>query len=190
MRLLAHRRWYGVVTPSQSDILPHSTVRRLKVAPKPPPAKPPDDRGPRLNEMSIQMLSDSLYRQIFRPTAQHGRHAPASPTLVKSLRDDLLRHGIDASSPALLPDVDVKLPPLRGANIEEHFHSIAEEQSEPYRRAIEQLPGAPPNPPKVWSRTAGWTRYDPVTGSASSIPFPDDPALVFDVEVCVRAGYG
>ncbi|XP_061513323.1 DNA polymerase subunit gamma-1, mitochondrial [Anopheles gambiae] len=188
MRLLAHRRWYGVVTPSQSDILPHSTVRRLKVAPKPPPAKPPDDRGPRLNEMSIQMLSDSLYRQIFRPTAQHGRHAPASPTLVKSLRDDLLRHGIDASSPALLPDVDVKLPPLRGANIEEHFHSIAEEQSEPYRRAIEQLPGAPPNPPKVWSRTAGWTRYDPVTGSASSIPFPDDPALVFDVEVCVRAG--
>uniref|UniRef100_A0A182K7I2 DNA polymerase subunit gamma-1 n=1 Tax=Anopheles christyi TaxID=43041 RepID=A0A182K7I2_9DIPT len=188
MRLLSHHRWFSVVTPSQSEIFPHSTVRRLKAAAIPSqeiPPKPPND-GPRLNEMNIQMLSASLYRQIFHSTGQNS--GPANPTLVKSLRDDLLRHGIDPTHPALLPDVDVKLPPLRGINIEEHFRLIAEEQSEPYRLAIEQLPDAPPTPPTVWSRTAGWTRYDPVTGCATPIPYPDDLALVFDVEVCVQAG--
>uniref|UniRef100_A0A182PVA5 DNA polymerase subunit gamma-1 n=1 Tax=Anopheles epiroticus TaxID=199890 RepID=A0A182PVA5_9DIPT len=185
MRLKVQRRWYATITPTTSEILPHSTVRRVKVNAKPPSKSPPDD-GPRLNEMNIQMLSIALYRQIFRSAEQN--NVAATPTLVKSLRDDLLRHGIDASNPALLPDVDVKLPALRGANIEEHFRLIAEEQSEPYRTAVEQLPGTLPTPPTSWSRTAGWTRYDPVTGCATQIRFPDDSALLFDVEVCVTAG--
>uniref|UniRef100_A0A182N1E0 DNA polymerase subunit gamma-1 n=1 Tax=Anopheles dirus TaxID=7168 RepID=A0A182N1E0_9DIPT len=136
-----------------------------------------------MNEMNIQMLSGSLYAQIF------GRSRP-KPTATDSqpLRQDLARHGIDASKPALLPDVELKLPPLRGTDIEEHFRAIAHEQSEPYRRAVEGLPEAVPPVPSAWSRHAGWTRYDPVTGAATPIAYPPDVALVFDVEVCVREG--
>lgn len=34
---------------------------------------------------------------------------------------------------------------------------------------------------------AGWTCYDPINGPVS-VPFPDENALVFDVEVCVPSG--
>lgn len=34
---------------------------------------------------------------------------------------------------------------------------------------------------------AGWTRYDQITGP-TSVPFPDENALIFDVEVCVPSG--
>uniref|UniRef100_A0A182YK54 DNA polymerase subunit gamma-1 n=1 Tax=Anopheles stephensi TaxID=30069 RepID=A0A182YK54_ANOST len=195
LRLAAHRRWFSVgVAKEQKEIFPHSTIRRLKPTAEAtggstPGQTVPADDGPRMNEMNIQMLSKPLYRQIFQPDS----HTPyptgrADPAVVKSLREDLLRHGIDSSKPVLLPDVDLKLPPLRGANIEEHFYAIAEEQSEPYRHAVEQLPEDTPPMPGVWARTPGWTRYDPVTGKPCAIPFPTDAALVFDVEVCVRAG--
>uniref|UniRef100_A0A182MJW0 DNA polymerase subunit gamma-1 n=1 Tax=Anopheles culicifacies TaxID=139723 RepID=A0A182MJW0_9DIPT len=190
MRLAVYRRWFsvgGVVL--EQDILPHSTVRRLKATPTgvAEQSKPTND-GPRMNEMNIQMLSESLYRQIFRPNSHNSPGRRADPSLVKSLQEDLVRHGIDTSKPVVLPDVDLELPALRGANIEEHFYAIAEEQSEPYRRAVEQLPREIPTMPCVWARTPGWTRYDAVTGKPCAIPFPSDAALVFDVEVCVKAG--
>ncbi|XP_050076357.1 DNA polymerase subunit gamma-1, mitochondrial [Anopheles maculipalpis] len=197
MRLTVHRRWFSVGIASKQDIVPHSTVRRLKPLTvnrtgsngnaQDQPA--PIDEGPRMNEMNIQMLSNSLYRQIFQPNSRTkqptGRIDPAR---VKSLQEELLRHGIDVSKPVLLPDVELKLPPLRGANIEEHFYTISEEQSEPYRRAVEQLPQDTPALPDVWAKAPGWTRYDPATGSATAIAYPTDAALVFDVEVCVKVG--
>ncbi|XP_049287560.1 DNA polymerase subunit gamma-1, mitochondrial [Anopheles funestus] len=188
MRFATCRRWYSVA--SEQDILPRSTIRRLKATPADTPeqSKPAND-GPRMNEMNIQMLSQSLYRQIFGSNAQKSiSERVVDPVVVKSLQDDLLRHGIDASKPVLLPDVELKLPTLMGANIEEHFYAIAEEQSAPYRSAVEQLPLETPTLPSVWSRIPGWTRYDAVTGKPTSIPFPNDVALVFDVEVCVQAG--
>uniref|UniRef100_A0A182W543 DNA polymerase subunit gamma-1 n=1 Tax=Anopheles minimus TaxID=112268 RepID=A0A182W543_9DIPT len=189
MRLAVHRRWFSVGVVSEQDILPHSIVRRLKATPTEAPAQTePNDDGPRMNEMNIQMLSQLLYQQIFRPSTHNSPARRVDPALVKSLQTDLLRHGIDTSKPVVLPDVELKLPTLRGANIEEHFYAIAEEQSEPYRRAVEQLPRTTPTMPSVWSRAPGWTRYDAVTGKPSAIPFPPDVALVFDVEVCVKAG--
>jgi DNA polymerase gamma 1 len=35
---------------------------------------------------------------------------------------------------------------------------------------------------------AGWTRYDTEADSYCAVPFPDEDALVFDIEVCVPAG--
>uniref|UniRef100_A0A182QTQ9 DNA polymerase subunit gamma-1 n=1 Tax=Anopheles farauti TaxID=69004 RepID=A0A182QTQ9_9DIPT len=180
MRSTTHghfRRWLC----TEPDIFPRSTIRRVKAV-SPGTATVPPEPSTRMNEMNIQMLSGSLYAQIFG----RSRHKPPVGVSVPSLRQDLERHGIDASKPVLLPDVDLKLPPLRGANIEEHFQTIAREQSEPYRLAVEGLPEVIPPVPPVWSRKAGWTRYDPVTGEATPIDYPPDVALVFDVEVCVR----
>ncbi|XP_058127689.1 DNA polymerase subunit gamma-1, mitochondrial [Anopheles ziemanni] len=194
-------RWFSAGASPENEILPHSTVRRLVRGSEcnennnkaqtsrrslPLEHQRPRD-GPKLNEMNVQMLSRSLHRQIFGCGSTSP--APAEyPGTVKSLRDELLRHGLDVSRPVVLPEVDLTLPPLRGANIEEHFWSIAEEQCEPFLRAIETLPEEVPNTPTNWSRAPGWTRYDAQTGESKSVPFPDEQALVFDVEVCVRAG--
>ncbi|XP_053678143.1 DNA polymerase subunit gamma-1, mitochondrial [Anopheles nili] len=192
MRSLIRYRWFSSGAASDQEILPRSSIRRIKQpssANKPARENPhtnDQQNGARMNEMNIQMLSAALYRQVFpnypvQPTS-------SNPALVQPLRDELLRHGIDVSKPVLLPEVDLKLPPLRGANIEDHFHSIAEEQCAPYRRTIDQLPATTSPIPTTWLRTPGWTRYDPVTGEPCAVPYPDEPALVFDVEVCVRAG--
>ncbi|XP_056272650.1 DNA polymerase subunit gamma-1 isoform X3 [Pseudoliparis swirei] len=41
--------------------------------------------------------------------------------------------------------------------------------------------------PKEWSWEVGWTRYGP-NGESQKVDFPEDSALVFDVEVCVTEG--
>lgn len=88
----------------------------------------------------------------------------------------------------LLPDVDIKLPPLKGTNIVEHFHAIAQEQVKPYKELIESLANAELTPmPKTWKMTEGWTRYDH-NGNAMAVPYPDEKALIFDIEVCMREG--
>lgn len=88
----------------------------------------------------------------------------------------------------MLPDVDIKLPPLKGANIIEHFHEIAHEQVKPYKELIECLANAElAEMPKTWKMTEGWTRYDH-DGNAIAVPYPDEKALIFDIEVCMREG--
>ncbi|KAM8715192.1 hypothetical protein ACLKA7_002267 [Drosophila subpalustris] len=103
---------------------------------------------------------------------------------------ELKRHGIDVESTLRMPDISLKLPPLRGANIEEHFHAIAKEQVQPYEALLRPLVACHelPMKPKRWSFYAGWTAYDPEDGSATPVPLPMEKGIVFDVEVCVREG--
>ncbi|XP_035785650.1 DNA polymerase subunit gamma-1, mitochondrial-like [Anopheles albimanus] len=219
MRTALRCRWFGSKSsPETADLLPRSTVKRFAATPKDKVAdsattlpcseqtahksmkaikrkaaieRDAVDKGPRMNAVNIQMLSSALHRQIF------GNDPSASaidPIVKQELCHELTRHGIDISKPILLPDVDLKLPPLCGATIEEHFMKIAEDQSGPYRTAVNTLVDlATPAPPlpKAWSQKAGWTWYKPASdGTTASIalPFPPDEALIFDVEVCVRAG--
>ncbi|XP_021694828.1 DNA polymerase subunit gamma-1, mitochondrial [Aedes aegypti] len=200
-RLCQLRRWYC----TQQEIFPRSTVRRLKdVKPeyetreadeiKDVPSKPesnvevPGPNSARLNEMNIQLLSKGLYEQIFNVGSHGSKSNLLSVAQIEALRKDLTRHGIPFANPDILPDVSFRLPKLKGASIEEHFLRIAQEQSQPYRDLLEMLtrPDAPAIPEK-WSDSAGWTCYDPDRG-AVSVPYPDEQALVFDVEVCVKAG--
>lgn len=97
-------------------------------------------------------------------------------------------HGIKIGETPLLPDVDIKLPPLKGTNIVEHFNEIASEQLAPYKQLIDSLSNAQiPPTPKEWLMTEGWTRYDR-NGNAVAVPYPEEKALVFDIEVCMREG--
>lgn len=87
-----------------------------------------------------------------------------------------------------MPDVDIKLPPLKGSNLVEHFHEIADEQIKPYKELIETLAITElTSMPKQWKMFEGWTRYDR-DGNAESVPYPDEKALIFDIEVCMREG--
>ncbi|XP_050099772.1 DNA polymerase subunit gamma-1, mitochondrial [Anopheles aquasalis] len=220
MRTALRCRWFGSKpTPDSAELLPRSTVKRFTATPRKRVADKATtlpcseqtvhkstngikEKGaaierhsvakePRMNAVNIQMLSPVLHRQIF---GNDPSPAAIDPIVKQELYHELTRHGIDISKPILLPDVDLRLPPLSGATIEEHFMRIAEDQSGPYRTAVNALVDiATPAPPlpKAWSRRAGWTWYKPSSDGTPvqiAIPFPPDEALIFDVEVCVRAG--
>lgn len=87
-----------------------------------------------------------------------------------------------------MDDVQLKLPAFKGRDIEEHFHRIATEQSEPYKKQIEILTSlSVPLPPSKWEMCSGWTFYDNTNGP-HWVPYPHDDALIFDIEVCMKEG--
>ncbi|XP_058445301.1 DNA polymerase subunit gamma-1, mitochondrial [Malaya genurostris] len=175
---------------SASEIFPHSTVRRLKVEPDKTPvydeSATAQPKSTRLNEMNIQLLSRGLYEQVFRSTNR--TKSQLNESQIDCLRKELARHGIPLSNPDILPEVMFQLPKLKGTNIEEHFFQIAQQQSQTYQELLESLViSSIPTLPDQWSETPVWTCYDPERGPIS-VPYPDEDAYVFDVEVCVTAG--
>lgn len=140
------------------------------------------------NLVKIQMISDNLHGQIF-PQATR-KYTDQERAAAKLYNAELKRHGIDVDSTTSMPDVELKLPPLRGNNIEEHFHSIAKEQVAPYESLLHPLVECEklPAKPQRWAFYVGWTAYDPVDGTATPVDYPLERGIVFDVEVCVREG--
>uniref|UniRef100_A0A8C0V9M1 DNA polymerase subunit gamma-1 n=1 Tax=Cyanistes caeruleus TaxID=156563 RepID=A0A8C0V9M1_CYACU len=78
---------------------------------------------------------------------------------------------------------------MYGDNIDEHFRLLAQKQSLPYLEAANELLRCElPPMPEQWAWKLGWTRYGP-DGQAEPVDFPEERALVFDVEVCVADGH-
>ncbi|MEQ2167124.1 hypothetical protein GOODEAATRI_000913 [Goodea atripinnis] len=137
----------------------------------------------RLNPLNIQMLSRNLHEQIFR-----GVEPEYSEEAVERSVKHLQNHSLWGKETSLLPDVELKLPRMYGKNIDEHFRILAEKQSLPYLEAATKLQRADlPPMPQEWSWEIGWTRYGPA-GESEKVDFPDESALVFDVEVCTTEG--
>ena len=141
-----------------------------------------DSSSRRVSELGIQMISKSLHEQIF------GSEPHVSMEAVERSKRHLMSHGInvdDAGGTKPLRDVNVKLPPLTGSNINDHFVNIAKEQIEPYLSLARDLAKTNlPQMPKRWQFSTGWTKYD--GNRATVVAYPDETALVLDVEVCVR----
>lgn len=136
----------------------------------------------RLNQIGIQMLSKSLHGQLFG-----GREDLVPPEILSDINDHLSQHGLQGREGSLVSDTNFKLPTLLGKNPDEHFKQIAIEQSEPYLNLAKHLSRRPlPSMPNEWLLHPGWTKYDAQTGERILVDIPDDDALVFDVEVCVR----
>lgn len=149
--------------------------------------KPKPQRGSdqtRLNPLNIQMLSRNLQEQIFQGQIQEY----TDEDVERSIRH-LQQHKLWGKETDLLPDVELKLPGMYGSDIDEHFRLLAQKQSLPYLDAASQLQGAQlPGMPKEWVWEVGWTRYG-AGGECHSVNFPDEKALVFDVEVCMAEGH-
>uniref|UniRef100_A0A3Q4GIG5 DNA polymerase subunit gamma-1 n=1 Tax=Neolamprologus brichardi TaxID=32507 RepID=A0A3Q4GIG5_NEOBR len=142
-----------------------------------------DSTQTRLNPLNIQMLSKGLHEQIFRGLEPEYREEAVQ----RSIRH-LQKHQLWGKDTSLLPDVDLKLPKMYGNDIDEHFCHLAQTQSLPYLEAATKLKLAElPPMPQEWSWEVGWTRYGP-TGESQKVDFPDESALVFDVEVCTTEG--
>ncbi|CAH0386619.1 unnamed protein product [Bemisia tabaci] len=139
------------------------------------------DKNFRVNELNIQMLSKPLYQQLF------GCDPKPEPTVpIQKILSTLNKFGL----PSMLhseQDVDLKLPPLEGKDIAEHFQIIGERQSAPYKLLLEQLIVSIPDTPKEWVLKEGWMRY--VAGKEPEpVHHPLEDAFVFDVEVCCKEG--
>lgn len=134
--------------------------------------------------------------------------------LLKKVKDHL--HKFDLATKPLgekdiLKDVnELDLPKLEGKNIEEHIYNISSRQIEDYLKLMSVFSSNKlPKIPDSFSFTAGWTRlvndlfrpvdkliiliffklklrYDAVTGVQTKVEYPDDEALVFDIESLVR----
>ncbi|XP_056137418.1 DNA polymerase subunit gamma-1 [Lampris incognitus] len=137
----------------------------------------------RLNPLNIQMLSRNLQEQIFRGVEPEYKEED----IERSIRH-LQRHQLWGKEVSLLPDVELKLPQMYGKDINEHFSILAQTQSLPYLEAANQLQQAVlPPMPQEWAWEVGWTRYGP-EGESQRVDFPEESALVFDVEVCITEG--
>lgn len=152
--------------------------------PPPPPAPSAEDAQLRHNPLHIQMLSRGLHEQIFGPG---GGGTPGESAVRRSV-EHLQKHGLWGQPAAPLPDVELRLPPLYGGSLDQHFRLLAQKQSLPYLEAAHSLLQAqlPPRPPS-WAWAEGWTRYGPA-GEAEPVAIPEEWALVFDVEVCLAEG--
>ncbi|CAL9697294.1 unnamed protein product [Knipowitschia caucasica] len=147
------------------------------------PVQGEDTTQIRMNPLNIQMLSKSLHDQIFRGVEPDYKREAVD----RSIRH-LQQHNLWDKETSLLPDVDLKLPQMYGDNIDEHFRILAQKQTLPYLEGAIQLQQADlPPMPKQWTWAAGWTCYES-NGESKKVDFPDEAALVFDVEVCITEG--
>ncbi|NWV01370.1 DPOG1 polymerase, partial [Upupa epops] len=138
----------------------------------------------RVNPLNIQMLSRTLHEQIFR-----GAQVSYSPEEVQRSVKHLQQHDLWGKETSMLPDVELQLPRMYGQNIDEHFQLLAQKQSLPYLEAANKLLQCQlPPMPTQWAWQLGWTRYGP-DGQAQPVDFPDEQAVVLDVEVCVADGH-
>ncbi|EDV21017.1 uncharacterized protein TRIADDRAFT_64268 [Trichoplax adhaerens] len=148
-------------------------------------------REHRVNAINIQMLSDTLHRQIFRrgndQNASNAHDQYIDGELLEKIKNHLQQHDLADKQTSKQEDVAFQLPELHGSNIDEHFRYIANQQIAHYKILIDRLIDATlPSKPLTWECRPGWTRYD--GNQATSVEFPDEEALVFDVETSVMNG--
>lgn len=76
-----------------------------------------------------------------------------------------------------------------GDNLEDHFLKITLKHIRPYIKLADHLKDLIPPPiPTSWPKEAGWFKHN-VNGQVEKVDFPDEDALVFDVETLVNGNY-
>lgn len=138
----------------------------------------------RMNPLNIQMLSKNLHEQIFRSL-----NVDYSSQDTERSINHLKKHNLWGKEASVLSDVELKLPNLYGQNIDDHFCKLAQKQSLPYLEAAGQLQQAQlPDMPQTWAWEVGWVKYL-ANGEHTKVAFPEEKALVFDVEICMAEGH-
>uniref|UniRef100_A0A914VI25 Mitochondrial DNA polymerase catalytic subunit n=1 Tax=Plectus sambesii TaxID=2011161 RepID=A0A914VI25_9BILA len=125
----------------------------------------PNKQSDQPTEEDIEMISADLHRLLFPQTEVPMTSSPST--------------------------AEIFVPGLMGSNLREHFEKLGSDQIAPYRNLLDSVLGVSlPPPPAEWRLAPGWTCYDRHTGAYSTVDYPPDDALFFDVEVCVPDGLG
>lgn len=140
---------------------------------------------PRINELGIQYLSESLHKKVFPKTSVNDYKKKRDPARLLLAQKHLKHNGLlDRKTNIEEPIQFPHFPSLVGNNIEEHFHKLGTLCSEPYLSMAERFLATKtlPKKPTKWVFESGWTRYTP-GADPEAVPFPSESELVFDVEV-------
>uniref|UniRef100_A0A8C5MAS0 DNA polymerase subunit gamma-1 n=1 Tax=Leptobrachium leishanense TaxID=445787 RepID=A0A8C5MAS0_9ANUR len=157
---------------------------RLRSTLSPLQSESNDGHQRRMNPLNIQMLSKGLHEQIFRSVQAGYREEDIQKSI-----NHLKSHGLWGQETSTVNDVELELPTMYGKNIEEHFQRVAQKQNLPYLEAANELLQCQlPDMPQEWAWQTGWTKYSP-DGGRELVDFPDEKALVFDVEICMSEGH-
>eukprot|EP01135_Chromosphaera_perkinsii_P011811 Nk52_evm2s2506 gene=Nk52_evmTU2s2506 len=138
----------------------------------------------RMSPLKIQLLPESLRRQIFPEVFEEGYEEKRSsfrkinprvnfrnetPQEIEKRNIDIAKKhlnqsGLLSTEPDILEPVDFQLPPLQGKDIREHFRALGEYAAEPYLSQVEAFVGKDtegrlPRMPPRWELQPGWTRY-------------------------------
>lgn len=133
----------------------------------------------------VQMLPEAIRNQVF-PLIN--RSQPSNES-IEAMKDHLKRFGLWHAKADCLDDVNIELPRLLGANIEEHFDSIGKRFSMLYLDALKELTSATvPIIPSKFAFLEGWVRYTVDGHAFEKVEAPEGDALVFDVETVVVEG--
>lgn len=132
----------------------------------------------RFNELGVQQLSSNVQSQIFS-----GPSRPPPRELVDLSKDHLKRHDLWGRNQDNSDAVAFDLPALQGHTLDEHFHKLGSDASEPYlSHAKAYAKVQAPAKPRKWVRRSGWTKYN-ADGSTEAIEAPQEEMLTFDTEV-------
>jgi len=108
------------------------------------------------------------------------------PELVALSRDHLARHELLGKSQSGADPIAFDLPQLQGKTLDEHFHKLGMDASEPYLTYAKSYAAVTsPTKPRKWVRRSGWTKYYP-DGSSESVDAPNEEMLTFDTEVMYK----
>lgn len=175
-----HKKFYREILPcSQKKVfLPNPNKPRFEIKKSRIIPSYEITYGHRTNKIGIQMLSKAIYEQVFIDKYKNY----SEKGVIEQCKKELEKYEMITKTEDFLKDVDFKIPPIKGKNIEEHFKIIGEEQVKPYSELVNQLLKKFPLPPEKWEMHLGWTRYVPGC-NPESVPYPLEEAIVFDVEV-------
>ncbi|KAI6660023.1 DNA polymerase subunit gamma-1 isoform X1 [Oopsacas minuta] len=149
-------------------------------------SSPTSSKDVRVNQFNIQLLPQYIRDHIFGP--QPGNQEDINSELVDKAKEHLTSHEIDFTKGSIIKDVPKpSLVELRSDNIKEHFDSIAYTMLQPYLYLVDKLCNCQiPEPPAEWKLTPGWIKYG--SNEPVKIMYPDESALVIDVETCMAVG--
>ncbi|KAK6458240.1 mitochondrial DNA polymerase catalytic subunit [Scheffersomyces xylosifermentans] len=145
---------------------------------------------PRVNQVGIQYLSESLHKKVFPNHPSDSYLKPEYPELLKIAEKHLKHNDLLNRKTQITEPINIEnFPDLVGnKTLDEHFYKIGKWSAEPYLSMAEKFfktDAKLPKRPQNWQFEAGWYRY--VEGKEpESVPFPLEDELVFDVEVLYK----
>jgi DNA polymerase gamma 1 len=133
---------------------------------------------PRYNQIGAQQLSSQIHSQIFSgPPTIPPQH------LVELSKEHLSKHQLWGKNQENSPPIAFSLPALHGSTLDEHFHKLGRDASEPYLSLAQEYAKIDlPRQPRKWEKQSGWTKYN-ADGTSEAVEAPQEEMLTFDTEV-------
>ncbi len=133
---------------------------------------------PRFNDVGVQQLSSHVHPQVFSRTP-----VPPPQDRIQLSKNHLEKHQLLGRNQEITEPIAFDLPKLHGSALDEHFHKLGKDASEPYfHHAVQYADLELPPTPKKWARRSGWTKYLP-DGTCEPVEAPQEEMLTFDTEV-------